>query len=82
MATGRRRVRFLRPRSMQIRPDDLTSPQVIELLQEHVLSMRAASPPESCYVLALDELRSPSGTFWGIWNGSDLAGQRARLDTW
>jgi putative acetyltransferase len=59
---------------MQIQRDDLTSPQVIELLQEHVRSMRAASPPESCHVLDLEELRSPSVTFWGIWNGSDLAG--------
>jgi putative acetyltransferase len=59
---------------MQIRPDDLTSPQVVELLQEHVRSMRAASPPESCHVLPLDELRSPDVTFWAIWNESDLAG--------
>jgi putative acetyltransferase len=59
---------------MQIRPDDLTSPQVIELLQEHVRNMRAASPPESCHVLDLDELRNPSVTFWGIWNEGDLAG--------
>jgi putative acetyltransferase len=59
---------------MEIRRDDLTSPQVIELLQEHVRSMRAASPPESCHVLDLNELRNPSVTFWTIWNGEDLAG--------
>jgi putative acetyltransferase len=59
---------------MEIRRDDLTSPQVIELLLEHVRSMRAASPPESCHVLDLDELRNPAVTFWTMWNGSDLAG--------
>src|SRR5262245_28317752 len=59
---------------MQIRPDDLTSPQVIELLHQHVRSMRAAWPPESCHVPNLDEFRSPDVAFWAIWNESDLAG--------
>ena len=59
---------------MQIRVDNLTDPRVIELLQLHVESMRSASPPESCHVLDLDELRRPGLTFWTIWDNNQLAG--------
>ena len=59
---------------MEIRVDDLRGRQIIELLNEHLRSMKTVSPPESCHALNLDELRQPDITFWSIWDGSQLAG--------
>jgi putative acetyltransferase len=59
---------------MQIRVDDLSGSEVIELLQEHLRCMAQVSPPESRHALNLDGLRKPEITFWSIWNGPDLAG--------
>lgn len=58
---------------LQIRPDDLTGPEIIALLEEHLRSMEI-SPPESRHALNLDGLRKPDVTFWSIWNGLNLAG--------
>jgi putative acetyltransferase len=59
---------------MQIRTDNLTGPEIIDLLHEHLRCMERVSPPESRHALNLDGLRSPDITFWTIWNGPDLAG--------
>lgn len=59
---------------MQIRIDDLTSPEIAELLEEHLRDMYAASPPESVHALDLDKLRKPEITFWSAWEGNDLLG--------
>lgn len=59
---------------MQIRLDDLTSPEVAELLNEHLRDMYAASPPESVHALDLDKLRKPEISFWSAWNGDQLMG--------
>ncbi|MEY2487832.1 MAG: putative acetyltransferase [Verrucomicrobiota bacterium] len=59
---------------MEIRVDDLSGPEISELLQEHLRCMVLASPAESRHALDLDGLRKPEVTFWTIWNGSDLAG--------
>jgi putative acetyltransferase len=59
---------------MEIRRDDLTGPEIIALLNEHLRSMAQLSPPESCHALDLDGLRKPDITFWSIWDGSELAG--------
>ena len=59
---------------MQIRKDDLTGRQVIELLEEHLRCMAEVSPPESRHALNVDGLRSPDVTFWTIWSGDELAG--------
>lgn len=59
---------------MQIRIDDLTSPEIAELLQEHLRDMYAASPPESVHALDLNKLRKPEITFWCAWEGNDLLG--------
>lgn len=58
---------------LQIRPDDLTGPEIIALLEEHLRGMEI-SPPESRHALNLDGLRKPDVTFWSVWNGSNLAG--------
>jgi putative acetyltransferase len=59
---------------MEIRQDDLSGSEIIELLYEHLRCMERVSPPESRHALNLDGLRKPDITFWSIWNGSDLSG--------
>jgi putative acetyltransferase len=53
---------------MEIRVDDLSSPEVQALVEEHLASMRRASPPESCHALGLEELKKPDIAFWTAWN--------------
>src|SRR5262249_7148378 len=59
---------------MQIRIDDLTGPEIQELLTEHLRWMYRVSPPESVHALDLNKLRRPEITFWTIWDGPNLAG--------
>ena len=59
---------------MQIIVDDLTSPQVAALLQQHLQSAAQHSPPESVHALNLDGLRQPDITVWSAWEGDDLVG--------
>ena len=59
---------------MEIRRDNLTNPDVIALLEEHLRCMALASPPESRHALDLDGLRKSDVTFWSIWDGDKLAG--------
>jgi putative acetyltransferase len=59
---------------MQIRVDDVTHPAVIALLEYHLRSAQAVSPPESCHALDVEGLRRPAMTFWTIWQGDELAG--------
>lgn len=54
--------------------DDLSGPEICELLREHVRSLQSISPPESCHVLDLDQLRKPGITFWSVWDQQELAG--------
>ena len=59
---------------MLIRIDDLAGPQIRALLEEHLRSMHALSPPESVHALDLAALRRPEITFWTAWSGSELLG--------
>lgn len=59
---------------MHVRIDDLTSPEIAELLNEHLQDMYAASPPECVHALDLSKLRKPGITFWSVWEGDDLVG--------
>jgi putative acetyltransferase len=59
---------------MHIEPDDLSRPAIHALLNEHLQSMYALSPPESVHALDLDKLRSPDITFWSAWEGPLLLG--------
>ncbi|MFC4809660.1 GNAT family N-acetyltransferase [Paenibacillus sp. GCM10023250] len=65
---------------MKIIVDDLTGPEVAELLSEHLRSMAAQSPPESVHALDLDGLRKPEITFWSAWDGKQLLGCGALKD--
>lgn len=59
---------------VNIRVDDLSGPDIAELLQEHVLVMRATSPLGSKHALDIERLRASEITFWTIWDGDQLAG--------
>jgi putative acetyltransferase len=59
---------------MDIRLDDLSSPEIIRLLHEHLRSVALHSPPESVHALGLEALRNPDITFWSAWQDSELMG--------
>ena len=59
---------------MVIKGDDLSGPEIAELLAEHLRCLAEVSPPESRHALNLDELRKPGVTFWSVWQGRELSG--------
>lgn len=61
-------------RQLNIQVDDLQDKAVIALLREHLASMAAESPEDSCHALDLDGLRAPDVTCWSAWEGAELAG--------
>jgi putative acetyltransferase len=68
-------------RAFDIRIDrELTHPQVIALLDEHLAGMRAASPPECVFALDLDGLRRPEITFLTAWRRPADAPPGARTE--
>lgn len=59
---------------MTIRLDDLSGPEIADLLQTHLRELAAISPPESMHALDLGALRRPGITFWSAWDDGVLAG--------
>ena len=59
---------------MEIRLDDLRTPEIIRLLEEHVAHLRTLSPPCSVHALDVERLRKPEITFWSVWDGKELVG--------
>jgi putative acetyltransferase len=59
---------------MDIRVDDLSSPEIIRLPHEHLRSVALHSPPESVHALGLEAPRNPDITFWSAWQDSELMG--------
>lgn len=59
---------------MDIKIDDLTGPEITELIREHLLGMALNSPPESIHALNLEQLKGPEITFWSAWEGNELLG--------
>lgn len=59
---------------MEIIIDDLSGPEIRDLLQAHLDSMKLYSPPESIHALDLDALRKPEITFWTVWEAGELLG--------
>lgn len=57
-----------------IKLDDLSGPEIIALLEEHLNDMQATSPPESKHALDLNGLKAPNVKFWTIWENGNLAG--------
>src|SRR5258706_12563123 len=68
---------------MEIRVDDLRSPEIARLLEEHLRNMYEVSPPESVHALDLAALRRPEITFWSVRQDAELLGCGAlkELDT-
>lgn len=60
--------------SFEIKLDDLSSPEIAELLFEHLRDMYKQSPPGSVHALDLVELKKPDVTFWSVWSNDELAG--------
>ena len=67
---------------VQVRPDDLSSPEVQSLVAEHLAGMQGNTPAGHVHALAIDGLRHPDVTFMTAWIGPDLCGCGAlkRLD--
>ncbi len=59
---------------MQIQIEDLTNPDVHDLLREHLADMHKHSPPGGVYALDLDRLRVPSITFYTVREAGELFG--------
>src|ERR1700682_4094937 len=59
---------------MDIRVDDLSSPEIIRLLHEHLQSVALHSPPERVNARGLKTRRIPDMTFWRVWQDSELMG--------
>lgn len=59
---------------MKVEADNLTRPEVIALLNEHLSNMYELSPPESVHALDVTKLRSPDITFWTVWDDGVLLG--------
>lgn len=58
----------------RIVPADLSDPQVIALLDLHLRSAHANSPPGSVFALDLSGLRDPAVTVWAAWEDETLLG--------
>ncbi len=59
---------------VDVRKEDVTAPDVIALLQDHLKSMTMHSPPESIHALNADRLRQPDVTFWSARGNGILLG--------
>jgi putative acetyltransferase len=59
---------------MRITVEDPATPDVRELLEEHLRDMRMHSPPESVHALDVRKLQQPEITFWTVRDGALLLG--------
>lgn len=59
---------------LHIARDDPTRPDVFALLQEHLRSMHALSPPESVHALDVSGLQRPEISFWSVREDGALLG--------
>lgn len=59
---------------MRIEIDDVTRPEVLALLEEHLANMHAITPAEHVFAFDAAKLRSPDITFWTAWDGATLLG--------
>ena len=61
-------------RQMRIETDDVTRPQVLALLEEHLRSMHEITPPEFVFAFDAAKLREPGITVWTAWRDDVLLG--------
>jgi putative acetyltransferase len=60
--------------SIEVKIDDLSSPQVQHLIAQHLAGMHSNSPAEHVHALALEGLKAPGMTFWSAWLNGELCG--------
>jgi putative acetyltransferase len=60
--------------SLRFELDDLTRPEVIRILEEHLEDMYAVTPAESVHALDLESLKVPEIAFWSAWENTELVG--------
>jgi putative acetyltransferase len=59
---------------MRIDVDDVTRPEVLALLEEHLRHMYELSPPEFVFAFDVGKLRAPGIVFWTAWEDDTLLG--------
>lgn len=59
---------------MHIEIDDVSRPQVLALLGEHLREMYSWSPPELVFAFDAKRLKAPGITLWTAWDGDVLLG--------
>ncbi len=64
----------------KVKYDDVSSPAVIDLLEDHLSAMQAQTPPESVHALDLTAYESPDLHLWTVWSNDELAGCGALKD--
>lgn len=66
--------------SLEIRVDDLSNRQTLDLVRLHLEEMHANSPPGSVFALDLTDLQAAGVTVWTAWIGDSVAGIGALRD--
>jgi putative acetyltransferase len=59
---------------MLVEVDNLTRPEVLRLLEEHLANLHEITPPDQVFALDAAKLRQPGVTFWTAWDGDVLLG--------
>jgi putative acetyltransferase len=59
---------------MRIEVDDVSRPQVVALLEEHLGNMYELSPPDQVFAFDAAKLRAPGVVFWTAWKDETLLG--------
>ena len=59
---------------MRIEVDDVSRPQVLALLEEHLRNMYEITPPEHVFAFDAVKLRQPGIVFWTAWEDNELLG--------
>jgi putative acetyltransferase len=62
---------------MRIEQDDVSRPQVLALLEEHLRNMHEITPPEFVFAFDADQLRQPGVVVWTAWQEDVLLGVAA-----
>ena len=60
--------------AMRIEVDDVSRPQVLALLAEHLRNMHEITPAEYVFAFDAKKLQTPGVTFWTAWNDEVLLG--------
>ena len=62
---------------MRIEIDDVSRPQVLALLEEHLRNMHEITPPEFVFAFDATKLREPGVVVWSAWRDDVLLGVAA-----